>query len=133
MRLNTWSKALLPLVVVGVVLQGTDSVVMASGIAGLKFGDAAAHARYRFETATADFHVCARCGAVPLVISEIDGGVYAVVNVNTFENVEPSRLRHAEVRFDGEETDARLARRRRGWIGRVRFVDGNGERREPDR
>lgn len=83
--------------------------------------DAAAHARYRFGTGTADFHVCARCGGVPLATSEIDGRVYAVVNVNTFENVAPSRLRRTEVDFDGEETASRLARRQRGWIGEVRF------------
>lgn len=82
----------------------------------------AAHSTYRFETATADFHVCARCGAVPLVTSAIEGRVHAVVNVNTFDDVDPSRLRRAEVSFDGEETASRLARRQRGWIGQVRFA-----------
>src|SRR5215471_16251185 len=41
--------------------------------------------RYAFGTKTADFHVCATCGAVPVVTSEIGGNTYAVVNVNTFE------------------------------------------------
>ncbi|WP_380019918.1 GFA family protein [Dokdonella ginsengisoli] len=84
--------------------------------------DAAAHSTYRFETATADFHVCARCGAVPLVTSDIEGRVHAVVNVNAFDDVDPSRLRRSEVSFDGEETGSRLARRQRGWIGQVRFA-----------
>ena len=38
---------------------------------------------YRFGTRTAEFHVCADCGVPPVVTSEIDGEVYAVVNSNT--------------------------------------------------
>ena len=44
--------------------------------------------RYAFGTRTAVFHVCSRCGAVPVVTSEIDGRLYAVVSVNAFENVD---------------------------------------------
>lgn len=84
--------------------------------------DPSAHSQYRFGTGTADFHVCARCGAVPFATSRIDGRVHAVVNVNTFGNVEASALRRAEVSFDGEEAGSRLARRQRGWIAQVRFV-----------
>src|SRR5215467_12429066 len=47
---------------------------------------------YAFGTKTADFHICARCGVVPVVTSLIDGKLYAVVNVNTFDNVDPSML-----------------------------------------
>ena len=85
-------------------------------------GDASRVSRYAFETKTADFHVCAICGVVPLVTSTIDGRTYAVVNVNTFEGVDPARLAHASVSFDGESETARLARRSRNWIGDVRFV-----------
>jgi len=54
----------------------------------VRVSDAGAVARYVFGTETADFLVCARCGVAPLVTSRIDDKVYAVVNVNTFENVE---------------------------------------------
>jgi hypothetical protein len=77
--------------------------------------------KYAFGTRTATFHVCARCGTVPLVTSEIDGGLYAVVNVNTFEKVDPARVRRAAVTFEGEAPASRLARRKRNWIGDVRF------------
>jgi hypothetical protein len=83
--------------------------------------DAALVSRYGFGTHTADFHVCARCGVVPLVTSEIDGKTYAVVNVNTFEDVDASRLKRAGADFEGEETDVRLARRVRNWIADVRY------------
>jgi hypothetical protein len=77
---------------------------------------------YLFGTRTATFHVCSRCGAVPLVTSEIGGHVYAVVNVNMFEDAERLPLRPSVARFDGEAEEARLERRSRNWIGRVRLL-----------
>ena len=74
---------------------------------------------YRFGTATADFHVCSTCGVVPYVTSAIEGGLYAVVNVNCFENVDPAELKQSPSDFDGETTGDRLARRQRNWIGNV--------------
>jgi hypothetical protein len=72
--------------------------------------------RYAFGTQTAEFHICARCGIVPVVTSQIDDRLYAVVSVNAFENVDPALLRRAPMSFDGEQTDSRLARRKRNWI-----------------
>ena len=85
--------------------------------------DPAVVSQYAFGTKTADFHVCARCGIVPVVTSRIDGHVYAVVSVNAFEGVEPSRLRRSPANFDGEGTDSRLERRKRNWIPTVEFVN----------
>ena len=78
--------------------------------------------RYAFGTRTAEFHICARCGIVPVVTSRIDGHLYAVVSVNAFEGVDPSLLRRTPMSFEGENEEARLARRKRGWIGDVRYV-----------
>ena len=82
--------------------------------------DAALVSPYAFGTRTATFHVCANCGAVPFVTSEIEGHRYAVVNVNAFENFDPSRLRRGSADFEGEDTSSRLARRARNWIADVR-------------
>lgn len=79
--------------------------------------------QYAFGTQTATFHVCARCGIVPVVTSRIDERLYAVVNVNAFEGVDAGLLRRAPSSFDAESEAARLARRARNWIGDVRFVD----------
>ena len=78
--------------------------------------------RYSFGTGTADFNVCSRCGAVPVVTSEIAGQLYAVVSVNAFDNVDASLLRRKPISFDGEDVDSRLARRQRNWIGAVEFL-----------
>ena len=85
--------------------------------------DRAATSKYEFGTRTATFHVCARCGAVPFVSSEIANRVYAVVNVNSFEAVDPSLIQRAAANFDGEDVDSRLSRRTRNWIGDVRIEE----------
>ena len=85
--------------------------------------DPARVSRYAFGSRTAEFHVCARCGVVPVATSLIDGRLYAVVNVNAFEDVDPSLLRHAAAHLDDETKEERLARRQRRWIADVEFVD----------
>jgi hypothetical protein len=84
--------------------------------------DRALVSTYAFGTGTADFHVCTRCGVVPLVTCEIAGRLHAVVNINALEGLEPSRLRPAASSFDGEDVEMRLARRQRNWIGQVTFA-----------
>ena len=84
-------------------------------------GDPGSVSRYEFGTRTAQFHICARCGAVPVVTSLIGGRLHAVVSVNALEGVEPSMIRRVGVSFDGEDEVARLARRQRGWIADVTF------------
>ena len=79
--------------------------------------------RYAFGTRTAEFHVCSRCGVVPVVTSEIEGRLYAVVNVNTFDGVDAALLQHSPANFDGEGADSRLARRARNWIGNVQLIE----------
>ncbi len=71
--------------------------------------------------AAAKFHICGKCGIVPVVTSTIDDHLYAVVSVNAFENIDPSMLRRSPVTFESESEDARLARRVRNWIGDVEF------------
>jgi hypothetical protein len=78
--------------------------------------DASRVSQYRFGTETADFHVCSTCGAAPFVTSEIESRLYAVVNVNTFEGIDPASLTKAPVSFDGESSESRLARRKQRWI-----------------
>jgi hypothetical protein len=80
--------------------------------------------KYAFGTHTAEFHVCARCGIVPVVTSRLDDRLYAVVSVNAFEGVDPSLLRHASASFDGEGQESRLGRRKKNWIPSVEFVQG---------
>jgi hypothetical protein len=85
--------------------------------------DPALVSKYAFGTRTATFHVCSRCGAVPVVTSAIANHVYAVVNVNVLENIDPAWLRRASADFEGEQVESRLARRARNWIADVTITE----------
>jgi hypothetical protein len=81
----------------------------------LRTADDSRVTRYRFGTKTADFHVCLTCGVMPVATCVIEGTRYAVVNVNTFDDVDRSQLVEAPRDFEGETTENRLARRQRSW------------------
>jgi len=86
--------------------------------------DAGQVARYAFGTETAEFLVCARCGVAPLVTSRIGERTYAVVNVNTFDGVDRSRIRAQPASFEGEDVQSRLNRRQQYWIPDVSLTEG---------
>jgi hypothetical protein len=88
------------------------------------FEDPGLVSRYQFGTRTADFHICARCGVVPVVTSRAGDRLLAVVNVHALEGVDPALLRPGSSNVEGEGKDARLARRQRHWIADVELVDG---------
>jgi hypothetical protein len=92
-----------------------------TGALRVEVKDSAKVNRYAFGTKTAVFHVCAECGVVPVVTSEIEGRTYAVVSVHAFEGVDPKLLDAGSVSFDGEGVGNRLARRQRNWIPDVAF------------
>lgn len=94
----------------------------ATGVLKIMVNDVSLVSKYAFGTKTAEFHVCARCGVVPVATSTIDGRMYAVVNVNAFESVAASLLRLTPATFDGEGEGDRLMRRQRNWIADVQYV-----------
>src|SRR3954453_10900872 len=93
-----------------------------TGSLKVSIADSSLVSRYAFGSKPAEFHICSRCGIVPVVTSRIDDRLYAVVSVNAFEGIDPSLLRRATASFDGEGSDSRLARRKRSWIPEVRFT-----------
>jgi hypothetical protein len=93
-----------------------------SGALRVAVKEASLVSKYAFGTRTAEFHICARCGIVPVVTSRIGDRLYAVVSVNAFEGIAQSLLRRASASFDGEETESRLARRKRNWIADVEYI-----------
>lgn len=95
-----------------------------AGALAVRMVQPASVSRYAFETGTAEFLVCARCGVPPLVTSRIDGRLYAVVNVNTFDGIDPASVVVSPASFEGEAVDDRLARRQRGWIPDVTIEEG---------
>ena len=89
------------------------------GMLDVSIADPALVSRYAFGTRTAEFHVCARCGVVPVVTSRVDDRTYAVVNVNAFEDVDRKLITTSPLVLDDEPENKRLARRKRNWIATV--------------
>jgi hypothetical protein len=81
--------------------------------------------QYTFETHTATFYICSTCGVSAFVCSEIEGQLYAVVNVNSVENLDRSRLVLSPADFESETLESRTERRKRHWIPKVRFRTGS--------
>jgi hypothetical protein len=71
--------------------------------------------RYRFGLRTADFLVCASCGIYVAAVMTDGERSYAVVNVNTFEEVDRFTQAVVPVGYDGETEAERRARRVRTW------------------
>ncbi|MGH8126753.1 MAG: hypothetical protein ACRETC_00090 [Gammaproteobacteria bacterium] len=63
---------------------------------------------------------------MPVVTSRIEGHLYAVVSVNAFEDVETALLQRASATFEEETGEARMARRKRGWITNVQYIEADG-------
>ena len=90
----------------------------------LRLAPGARVARYRLGTRTAEFHVRAVCGVVPVATCVIEGTRYAVVNANTFDDAKSLRFAQTVTDFEGETTEDRLARRRRNWTPEAFGEDG---------
>jgi hypothetical protein len=93
------------------------------GALNIAIRDASRVSRYAFGTKTAEFLTCARCGVVPVVTCEIDDLLYAVVNVNTFDNVDPALIQRSSRSFGNEDAASKLARRKLYWIADVKYVE----------
>jgi hypothetical protein len=72
--------------------------------------------RYRFGSCTADYLLCRRCGVYIGAMCETASGLRAVVNVNCLEDRAAFTQVPAAPDYDGEATDARLARRATNWM-----------------
>jgi len=96
-----------------------------TGSLKITVGNPSLVSKYSFGTKTAQFHICSRCGIVPVVTSQIEGRTYAVVSVNAFEGVEASLLKRVPASFEGENEAARLSRRTKNWIANVEYIEGS--------
>ncbi len=82
---------------------------------------------YHFGHETADFYVCSYCGVITFSVSRIEDRDYAVVNVHTFENIDPANFTTRVTNFDEETPESRLDRRKRTWTPTVRITHSRKE------
>ena len=85
-----------------------------AGRAGIEVRDQALLSRYRFGLRTAEFIICARCGAYAGALLREGARAWATLNANLF--LDPALVRAAEsVSYEGETAEARIARRKLRW------------------
>jgi hypothetical protein len=78
--------------------------------------------RYRFGTRTTDYLFCGRCGIYVGAVAEIDGALYATLNLNAFEDARRDLIA-APVSYEGETAAGKAERRRRKWTP-ARLAEG---------
>ena len=71
--------------------------------------------RYRFGHGTADFYLCARCGACAAAVMADGDAFLSVINVNCLDARERFSRAPAAMDFGAEEEGGRLQRRRAAW------------------
>jgi hypothetical protein len=72
--------------------------------------------RYRFGSGTADYLVCRRCGVYVAAVCQTGAGLRAVINVNALDDRAAFTQPPSVMNYDGETTEARLARRAENWM-----------------
>lgn len=72
--------------------------------------------KYRFDTRTADYLICKRCGVYVAALCETPQGLRAVVNVNALDGRAQFTQAPALPDYSGETPDTRLARRAVNWM-----------------
>lgn len=71
--------------------------------------------RYRFGTRSADFLLCAECGAYLGAVMEHHGRAYATLNANCFELDPPLAQAAPPVHYEAETLEQKMARRAARW------------------
>jgi hypothetical protein len=86
-----------------------------AGTVMFRIGDPGLLQRYRFGTQTADTLICRNCGIYLAAVTEIDGALYAVVNVNALDDRTAFARMPSVMNYEGETAEQRMARRRVKW------------------
>jgi hypothetical protein len=86
--------------------------------------------RYRFGLGTADFLVCRGCGVYVAAVIDVEGALYATLNVNVLDCREAFDPAPPIYHYDGETVAERRARRRARWtptrLAAAEGADGRG-------
>jgi hypothetical protein len=86
-----------------------------AGRAIFKIADIGLLQRYRFGTRTTDTLICRNCGIYLAAVTEIDGALYAVVNVNALDDRSAFERPPEVMDYEGETAKQRQARRKVKW------------------
>jgi hypothetical protein len=86
-----------------------------AGTVRFRTGDPDLLQRYRFGTRTTDTLICRNCGIYLAAVTDIDGALYAVVNVNALDDRSAFERAAEVMNYEGESAEQRMARRKVKW------------------
>ena len=95
---------------------GTRTLSDRDGEAEITIADWLLVEKYRFGSRTADYVLCRRCGVYIGAVCETNSGMRAVINTNCLDDRAAFTQAPAAPDYDGEATEARLARRATNWM-----------------
>jgi len=95
---------------------GTRTLSDRDGQAEITVADWSLAEKYRFGSRTADYVLCRRCGVYVGAVCETGSGWRAVINTNCLDDRAAFTQPPAAPDYDGEGTEARLARRATNWM-----------------
>ncbi len=76
--------------------------------------------RYQFGTESADVLLCTKCGVFPLIVGDIDGEQYAVLNANSINGLQIDRAAiPSALQLENQSVEERIARWKKAWIPKV--------------
>jgi hypothetical protein len=96
-------------------LHGSIALTDPAGHLELRLRDPADVSRYRFALRTADFLICRSCGVFVAAVCEVGGALRATLNANVLGARASFTQVPVPMSYDGEDVEARLARRGRVW------------------
>ena len=76
--------------------------------------------RYRFGTELVDVLLCSRCGVFPLIVGDIEGQQYAVINANSINGLHIDRAAiPCALQLENQTAEERIERWKKAWIPHV--------------
>jgi hypothetical protein len=97
-------------------MHGTRTLADPAGSLELWADDWSLVEPYRFGSRTADYLVCRRCGGYVAAVCGTAAGLRAVVNTNCLDDRATFTRLPSTPDYEGETTEARLARRAANWM-----------------
>ena len=86
-----------------------------AGTVRLKVDDPKLLQRYHFGTGTTETLICRNCGIYLAAVTDVDGALYAIVNVNALDDRSAFERPPQVMDYEGESAEQRQARRKVKW------------------
>jgi hypothetical protein len=94
---------------------GATTTTAPEGLLEITIAEVEEAVRYRFETRSADYLICGRCGVYVAAVMAVSTGAVATLNVNVLDDRDRFTQAPEPVSYDGESAHERRLRRAERW------------------